>query len=68
MRIERRQTMTNADRIRTMSDEELAKLIGQTSDCPCPAESTACTEEHESDEVPECWELILRWLKQEVEE
>ena len=60
--------MTNAEKIRSMTDDELAKLIGPGFDCQnCPARSAACTEYHEDDAVPECWELVLIWLKQEAE-
>lgn len=51
---------TNADRIRAMSDENLAKFI-ERSDCPphdgtCDKDNITCSE---------CW---LDWLKQEVEQ
>ena len=60
---------TNADRIRAMSDEELAKIIEPGVDCHnCPAKSTACEEHYEDEPPPECWELIARWLKQEEDE
>ena len=48
---------TNADRIRAMSDEELAKVVSTT--CPtkgCPLTAWDCTE---------CW---LNWLKQPVKD
>ena len=48
---------TNADRIRAMSDEELAKVVSTA--CPtkgCPLTDWDCTE---------CW---LNWLKQPVKD
>ena len=50
---------TNADRIRAMSDEELATLL-RSHTCPHPCE-------HEEDDYPchICW---LDWLKQEATE
>lgn len=48
---------TNADRIRSMSDEELAEVVSTT--CPtkgCPLTAWDCTE---------CW---LNWLKQPVKD
>jgi hypothetical protein len=60
-------TMTNGDRIRSMSDEELAELINRHwcyccgyvvddfGNCNSPAEKS-------------CEESILEWLKKEVEE
>jgi len=57
---------TNADRIRTMTDEELAWLF--TSGCEgrkCPRYAVFTMSEEESIEhCKECW---LDWLKQEVE-
>ena len=57
--------MTNADRIRSMTDEELAKwFYVRTSDCvDCPADDLCNVFAHAS-----CEELLLRWLKQEVDE
>ena len=58
--------ITNADRIRSMSDEELSKFIGKflesMSDCEnCPAktETFLCVD---------CADEILDWLRKEVEE
>ena len=48
--------MTNADRIRAMSDDELAMFM-DGSDCP-PEEK--CTES--------CYECWLSWLRQPAEE
>lgn len=55
------QPMTNADRIRAMSDEELAKFITSGYYQPhCPVGSCPVVEDCE-----DCW---LRWMKAEVEE
>lgn len=54
--------MTNADRIRAMTDEELAKLLCDflgCIDCPYLREPEACGEERIG------W---LDWLKKEVKE
>ena len=50
---------TNADRIRAMTDEELAEEMGTTID-RCPPSSTICPKGGCQD----CW---LCWLKQGVE-
>lgn len=60
---------TNADRIRAMSDEELATFLVQTMTC------TACRDMH-GGECPKpkdykekkCSDMILEWLKQETKE
>ena len=57
---------TNADRIRSMTDEELAKWLG-TRGHECPERWKACNigiVDHEDDCIP-CW---LKWLKEEVKE
>lgn len=53
---------TNADRIRNMSDEELAEWINTKDMCEhCAYESEGlCTKES-------CASNILRWLQSEVE-
>lgn len=56
--------ITNADRIRSMSDEELAKLIAENIDCTmCPFVNV----EEKCGEI-QCSKLILEWLQSEVEE
>ena len=52
-------TMTNADRIRAMSDEELAKVVM----CPYDADPDLCTRPG-----GQCFECSLQWLRQTVEE
>ena len=57
--------MTNADRIRQMSDEELAHLFdGWISDCDCnsvPCKGP-CGKTFGS---KNCWEFWLEWLREE---
>ena len=51
--------ITNADRIRAMTDEELAELFWIRADCKlCPNKETHC-----SDDCRKHW---LDWLRQEV--
>ena len=59
--------MTNADRIRQMSDEELARFINFHTDCEnCPA-ARVCEDNYAlSSDV--CMAGIQKWLKQEVTE
>ena len=60
------QKVSNADKIRAMSDEELAEWLCQTLDCDfCKAHmqnipTHSCCENHESG--------ILKWLQQPAEE
>ena len=57
------QRMTNADRIRGMSDEELADKWWAWIDCgECPARPN-CSMLHK-----DCNQFALEWLKKEVEE
>lgn len=51
---------TNADRIRAMTDEELAEFL----DCYCVSAYWECPRHHEI-KCHECW---LEWLKKEVED
>ena len=54
--------MTNADKIRAMSDEELADYLHKFSNCIyCPAEDDWLFCE-------DCQSKWLKWLKKEVEE
>mgnify|MGYP007133746318 FL=1 len=55
--------MTNADYIRTMSDEELAHFISEIADCcVCKAEmGEGCSA------GKKCEDFWLDWAKQEVE-
>ena len=56
---------TNADRIRAMSDEELAKQLCKGS-CPPDKYKFHCTKIF-SGGTTECEKCWLDWLKQEVE-
>ena len=51
--------MTEADKIRSMSDDELAEWLSDIADCWwCPAQ-------HTCKGIPECTKTIEKWLKQE---
>ena len=53
---------THADRIRVMTDEELAELIASRGDCP----SDRYPDDHDcKSDCNECW---LNWLRQEAEQ
>lgn len=54
--------MTNADRIRAMSDEELVSILMGVPDYPCDVKIPA----GECDE--KCEKCILDWLRKQVEE
>ena len=59
----RTKPITNADRIRAMSDEELAELWWERVDCgECPV--------HRDCKMTgqDCKKLVLDWLKQEAKE
>ena len=54
---------TNADRIRAMSDEELAKSIARIAMCvDCKIKNPTCTLP-----ISNCEKSWLEWLKQEAE-
>ena len=53
-------TMTNADRIRAMSDEEMAEKLGRGPGCPVTGDC-----EKMSMDCNACW---LDWLQQTAEE
>lgn len=59
------QTPSNADRIRAMSDEELAKFISiQSDDCLC-SDNSKCDYHCGGDS---CLKVLLDWLQQPAEE
>ena len=62
--IDHAKPMTNGDRIRAMTDEELAALIEETSCCGkhCPAK-----EHCDSTETIGCFQTVLEWLRKPVE-
>ena len=57
--------MTNADKIRQMSDEELAQHLFDVSNYACPPGKEFTTVF--CGKYPDCKECWLDWLKQEVE-
>ena len=57
--------MTNADRIRAMTDEELSYYLDGLAGDGCPPQmSPVCNKERYKCNVRKCW---LDWLKQEAE-
>ena len=54
---------TNADRIRSMTDDELAEYFMGVADCPLPYQYKYCPNEDKT--CLNCW---LNWLKQEVKQ
>jgi len=58
---------TNADRIRAMSDEELAELIPVVSDLCCKPTEECMRETFIKGECTKTVECALKWLQSEVE-
>lgn len=56
--------MTNADRIREMTDEELYELLSPSGCKRCAWKDKVCIDNKEMN----CFNGLLQWLKQEVEE
>ena len=56
-----REPMTNAQRIRAMSDEEMAEFISSIPMCVGKDEDVNC-------EIDVCNECFLKWLQQPAEE
>ena len=56
-----REPMTNAQRIRAMSDEEMAEFISSIPMCVGKDEDLNC-------EIDVCKECFLKWLQQPAEE
>lgn len=56
--------MTNADRIRNMSDEEMAKFLSDCSDCA----SCYLDEPSNCGTDETCAKAFLKWLKQPEED
>lgn len=52
--------MTNGDKIRQMSDDELAEYFALDCNCPPEEKLTDCNSK--------CYECWLKWLKSEGEE
>ena len=59
-------TMTNADRVRAMSDEELAKLLVNVIFSKWDFRWEWCEKTCTNDDS--CEDCILTWLKKEVED
>ena len=62
--------MTNADRIRAMSDEELAAVARRQIACgrdffPC---GVVCGGQCEANDSEECYREVIAWLQQPAEE
>ena len=53
---------TNADRIRSMTDEELGKLLNEFGHCPLSRIEDDC---RSYDRCRDCW---IDWLKEEVKD
>ena len=63
-----KEPQTNADRIRAMSDEELAEWMATKTSCmKCPVDLDACYNFEFSGEMS-CKEILLDWLKSREEE
>ena len=62
--MEQERKMTNADRIRAMSDEELAKFL--TNPCECTVDPTVDGYRECGNKL--CIQYLLEWLKQPAEE
>lgn len=65
------QIKTNGDKMRAMSDEELAKIIGENIDCKiCKNMANTdglCPSSIINGEL-DCYSVWLKWLKKEVKE
>lgn len=58
--------MTNGDKIRDMTDEELAKIYAYASFCDiCPVRDVCGSD---MDANTSCYEKILEWIRSPVEE
>ena len=61
------QSYTNADKIRALTDEELARWIALRVPCLwCPAKSQEGKCKQKFDPKISCTEAVFDWLKQEV--
>ena len=56
--------LTNADRIRSMSDEELSEFINALTVCDCCSYDGICAEYNN---IPKCRKGVLEWLQKPVE-
>lgn len=60
-------TQTNADRIRAMSDEELAEVLPIVFDCMCNSTDKCREAVVNHGECTKTTECALKWLQSEVE-
>ena len=58
---------TNADKIRTMSDEEIAKWALDNCNCPPPFDGGFCPYLKGNTQTKSCKSCWLDWLKQEAQ-
>lgn len=58
--------ITNADRIRSMSDEELAEFLFENTNCDCC--NIQCPDKLNCPSMSSCYCRHLEWLQSEVEE
>lgn len=56
--------MSNADRIRSMSDEELSEFINPLTVCDCCSYDGICSEYNN---IPKCRKGVLEWLQKPAE-
>lgn len=56
--------MSNADSIRSMSDEELSEFINAITVCYCCSYDGICSEYNN---IPKCRKGVLEWLQKPVE-
>ena len=61
-----RNKQTNADRIRSMSDEKLAKFLSKNTNCDCC--NIQCPDKLNCPSMSSCYCRHLEWLQSEVEE
>ena len=64
--VDKYKRMTQADRIRSMSDEELAEFIRELNEC-CLAGAGMVDCSNHTDCI-DCKGVVLKWLQKEVEE
>lgn len=61
--------MTNGERIRSMTDEELTEFLNEVSGCNyCPINKLCIELNRKSQTIIQCPSVWKKWLKSEVEE
>jgi hypothetical protein len=60
------EAMSNADRIRSMTDEELAELLNEAGTIVKCSECDECMENEYGCCIADCRKPLLAWLKSEV--